>query len=252
MADYGVDQSLLRARRELPRLAPDEVWLGWRPATTLRITTLYPAALNHARPTLTFKPRFELEGQSLRLIPNPVRTPSDCMRLCIDQAAFLRAMGGHDLWIARAPTAWAPFGASWRHHFALTRLLLTLDEGGDRDPEPWLADRNTSVARLFQALVWQMAQEAQAASARFRLIVLPDQGDLRWRRRTGLQGYWADAVVQLVDRGVEVLDVSPALESLGAADDPSLWLEDGHYGPVLNDAVAEYLATRISRSPAPR
>jgi hypothetical protein len=96
-----------------------------------------------------------------------------------------------------------------------------------------------------------MAQDAAAASARFRLIVLPDLGDLRWRRRTGLQGYWADPVVQLVDRGVEVLDVSPALESVGAADDPSLWLDDGHYGKALNAAVAEYLATRISRSPSP-
>jgi hypothetical protein len=250
--DYGLDQSLLRARRELPRLQPDEIWYGWRPAMTLRITTVYPAALNHGRATLAFKPRFVLERQALRLIPNPAHTAADFMRLCTDQAAFLAAIDGHDLWIARSPIAWAPFGSSWRHRFALPRLLLTIDEEGDRDPEPWLADRNTPVARLFQALVLQMAQDATSASARFRLLVLPDRGDLRWRQRTGLQGYWSDQVVQLTAAGIDVLDLSPALEALGAADQPDLWLDDGHYGKALNAAVAEFLATRISRGPTPR
>jgi hypothetical protein len=250
--DYGVDQALLRARRELPRLQPDEVWLGWRPRATLRITTVYPPALNHSRSSLAFKPRFELHGSQLELVPCPARTQADVMRLCTDQPAFLKALAGHDDWVARIPLAWAPMGSDWRHHFALPRILLTLDEAGDRNPEPWLSDRTTSVARLFQALVLQMAEDAQAGSARFRLLVLPDRNDLRWRQRTGLQGYWSDQVVQLVDRGIEVLDVSPALEAVGATDDSDLWLPDGHYGPKLNAAVAEFLATRISRSTVAR
>jgi hypothetical protein len=250
--DYGVDQALLRARRELPELQPDEVWLGWRPGATLDITTLYPPALDHGRATLAFKPRFELAGGALTLWPCPAREPQDIMGLCTDQAAFLRALGGHDPWVQRAPLAWAPAGSDWRHHFAVTRLLLTSDDGGERDPEPWLADRSTPVAQLQQALVLAMAQDAEAVSARFRLLVLPDRRDLRWRQRTGLQGYWADALVQLADRGIEVLDVSPALESLGAADEAGLWLDDGQYGPALNAAVAEFLDTRVNRSPAAR
>lgn len=252
VTDYGADQVLLRERRVLPMLQPDEVWYGWRPSATLRITTVYPAALNHGRDTLAFKPRFELQGDSLRLVPNPAQSNADFMRLCTDQRAFLKAIGGHDDWIARAPLAWAPFGSDWRHYFAFPRLLLTLDEDGDRNPDPWLSDRNTNVARLLQALVLQMSQDAAAASARFRLLVLPDRTDLRWRKRTGMQGYWADAVVQLADKGIEVLDVSPALEAVGATDDSELWLDDGHYGKALNAAVAEFLATRITRSTAAR
>jgi len=250
--DYGPDQALLRERRELPLLQPDEVWFGWRPGASMRITTVYPAALYHTRDSLAFKPRFELDGSNLRVVPNPARSPADYMRLCTDQRAFLEAIGGHDLWIARTPVAWAPFGSSWRHRFALSRLLLTLDEDGDRDPAPWLADRNTPVARLMQAIVLQMAKEAGDASARFRLIVLPDRNDLRWRQRTGMQGYWSDQVVQWSARGIEALDVSPALESAGGADQTDLWLDDGHYGPLLNAAVAEFLATRVSRAPAAR
>ena len=250
--DYGADQALLRARRELSRLQPDEVWFGWRPGASLRITTVYPPALDHGRATVAFKPRFELEGGTLRLVPSPARSLSDYMRLCADQPAFLKAIGGHDYWIERTPVAWAPHGSNWRHRFALSRLLLTLDEEGDRSAEPWLTDRNTSVARLLQALVLQMSQDAAAASARFRLLVLPDRSDLRWRQRTGMQGYWADQVVQLAGHGIEVLDVSPALESVGAADEPDLWLPDGHYGPALNAAIAEFLATRIHRGPPAR
>jgi hypothetical protein len=249
VTDYGADQVLLRERRELPRLQPDEVWFGWRPGASLRITTVYPAALDHGRDTLSFKPRFELEGGQLHLVPSPAQSAADFMRLCTDQKAFLAAIAGHDDWIARTPLAWAPSGSSWRHHFGFPRLLLTLDEDGDRNPDPWLSDRNTSVARLLQALVLQMAQDAAAASARFRLLVLPDRADLRWRQRTGMQGYWADAVVQLADRGIEVLDVSPALEAVGATDDGDLWQSDGLYGKALNAAVAEFLATRISRGP---
>lgn len=250
--DYGIDQALLRARQQLPRLQPDEVWLGWRPGTTLRITTLYPAALHHRRATLAFKPRFVLDGAALRLCSNPARAPAEYMRLCTDQRAFLSALGGDDLWVARTPLAWAPFGSSWQHHFALTRLLITREEDGQRDPEPWLADRSTPVAKLLQALVRAMADDARSAQARFRLIVLPDRGDLRWRQRTGLQGYWSDAVVQLVDAGVDVLDVSPALEAVGATDQPGLWLDDGHYSRALNAAIAEYIDLRLSRGASPR
>jgi hypothetical protein len=245
---YGLDQALLRLWRDGMPLRPDEVWLGWRPGATLRMTTLYPPALTHGTTTVSFKPRYTLDGDVPRLVPNPVGSPADVMRLLSDQQAFLAAVGRDDLWVRRRPEAWAPFGGHWTHRFALSRLVVTALELEDREPEKWVNDRTTEANRLLRTLVQDGAGRVASAGARFRLLVLPDRRDLHWRNATSTLGYWADPVVMMAGRGVEVLDMSGALESAGALTDGSLWT-DGHYGPRLNAAVAEVLAQRITGAP---
>jgi hypothetical protein len=232
-------------------LHADEVWLGWRPGATLRMTTLYPPALTHSLPTVSFKPRFVMDGDVPRLIPNPAASPADVMRLLSDQHAFLAAVGRDDAWVRRLPEAWAPFGSHWSHRFALARLVLTARELEGREPETWVMDRTSEANRLVRALVQQASERIAEDGGRFRLLVLPDRRDLQWRNRTATLGYWADPVVMLAGRGVEVLDMSAALDSAGALTNAGLW-RDGHYGPALNKAVAEVLAQRVTRTQTER
>lgn len=242
MGGYGVDQALLRFRRDGRPLAPDEVWLAYFPKGSLRITTHFSPLLRHWTTAVAFKPRFVLEDEGrLRLVPSPVREPADFVRLMQDQAALLSAVGATDDWIRRAPRAYAPRGSSWTHWFASTRLLLTLHESRGRALEPWLTEQ-TEVRALLSALIRTMEAEVAASGARFRLLVLPSQTDLRGWAEDGGRGYWTDLTEELAATGIEVLDLTPMLANAGATDDPSFWMPGGHYSPKTNRLVAERAA----------
>ncbi len=242
---YGADQSLLRLRRDGLPLRPDEVWFGWLPAAALRVTELYRPALRHQDTAVGFKPRFVLEDGALRLLPCPARDAAQALALLTDQRAFLAAVGQGDSWVRRCPAAYSPFLGHPAHFSALARLLLTRLEAGGRNAADWLARADGEPRRLLLALVAAMRDEARAAGAGFRLLVLPDRDGLAEAARP--QGPpWAAFVRELRGHGVEVVELAPALLAAGASD-PSLWQPGGHYGPELHAAVAEALAGLLDR-----
>src|SRR5690606_35535786 len=89
MGAYGLDQALLRLRRDGLHLAPDEIWLGWLPAASLRVGTLYRPAQRHWSGPTFFKPRFRLrEGNALELVANPAQSIAHTARLIANQNEF--------------------------------------------------------------------------------------------------------------------------------------------------------------------
>jgi hypothetical protein len=247
MGAYGLDQALLRWRRDGRPLDADEVWLGWLPAASLRLVTLYRPAQRHWGLLMAFKPRFELDGVgALQLVPNPARDARDTLRLIEDPDRFLAAVGVHDHWVARWPAAYARTGSRLAHASALGRLLLTLAERRDRDPAAWVRDPDSEVARLVRALVQETRREVEAAGARFRLIVLPGRDDLGSLDAAG-RGYWSELVQGLAAEGVSCFDVSPALQRAGGAGADGLWAPNGHYSPEANRVVAEALGALLAQ-----
>jgi len=241
---YGADQALLRLRRDGLSLRPDEVWFGWLPAASLRVTELYRPALRHLDTAVGFKPRFVLDGDTLRLVPCPARDPATALALLSDQQAFLSAVGEADFWVRRCPSAYAPFLGHASHVSALARLLLTRFESGGRRAADWLARPDGEPRRVLLAVVSALRDESEAAGARFRLLVLPDQDGLAEAARPDGPS-WSGCLDELRARGVDVLDLAPALLAAGALRDGTLWQAGGHYGPVLHAAVAEALAEAL-------
>ena len=243
---FGVDQSYLRWRRDGRRLEPDEVWLGFLPESTLRITAQYPPTLNHWSTELDFKPVFVLgPDDGLELVPSPAPDHAALQALLTDQERFLAAVGRSDRWVRRRPAAYAPRGSSWMHWFACTRLLVTWLESGERDPAPYLRDREGEVYRLLRALVLGLAHEATETGARFRLILLPSLPDLE--RARGPDGaYWEGLLADLAARGIECIDTTAALLAAGADTEPGFWMPGQHYSPAANRVVAERLEGVLS------
>lgn len=245
---YGLDQALLRLRRDGLALEPDEVWLGWLPFASTRPTTHLPLLQNHWTSVVAFKPRFRLVEDELRLRPNPAPTSADVVALFEDQALLLEALGADDPWIARAPGAYAPRGSAWSHRSGLARLALTAIESRGRHPRNFIADPESPTARLVVALVQAAADDAARVGARFRLLVLPSRGELHELARAAppsAQPYWAGVQEALVARGIEVVDLGPVLLAAGALDDATAWMPGGHYSPRTNGIVAEALARRL-------
>lgn len=236
---YGLDQALLRLRRDGFALAPDEVWLGLVPGTAIRVTTLYLPALRHWFSSVGFKPRFVLDARDeLVLVPNPAPTPQALSELLGSQRKFLDAVSGRDVWIDRAPAAYSEDGAQLWQHSGLARLWVTWNERTQREPAPWFEEPTSELSRLVRAIVLRTRTECEEHHARFRLVLLPESGDLKFLRENG-HAYWAPLLAELRAQGIEVLDATDALVAAGGDEEPTLWAPQGHYSPRGNLVVAE-------------
>jgi hypothetical protein len=242
VGSYGVDQALLRWRRDGRKLSGDEVWLGILPSVATRAVTAYLPAMRHWSPSIAFKPRFVIDDENeLTLVPNPAPTLERMLVLLSSQTEFLRAVGERDEWVRRAPSAWAPFGSSFAHRFAFARLALTLDEHRGRAPEAWLADRNGEVFRLMVSLPLAMKHEVEADRARYRVLMFPDRDGLAELSRTG-RAYWRSLEDELRARAIEVVDFTEALRAAGGESNDALWAPEGHYSRDGNRVIAGALA----------
>lgn len=249
VSGYGVDQALLRLKRDGLPLGPDEVWLGLLPSGAERVTTVYPPAANHWSAVAAFKPRFRPptglgDGDGLELVPLPVRGAADTLRLLSDAEAFWTTLAPLDPWIGAWPAAWGPRGSSWTHRSGLARILVTGLESRGRRPEPFLADDDAPARALMTRLVQEIDRAASAAGARLRVLVLPARHDLASARASG-RPYWRDWAEALAVDGVEVIDVTDALLTDEVDLDDQAWRPMGHYGPGLNARVAERLAAAL-------
>ncbi|MEW6070989.1 MAG: hypothetical protein AB1726_00150 [Planctomycetota bacterium] len=246
VAAYGLDQALLRWRRDGVPLAGDEVWLGWLPEAALRAINLYRPALRHWSLEVCFKPRFVLgEDGGLVLVPNPAQNLADIVRLCDSQAEFLAALGGHDPWVARAPAAYAPRGSRLSHHSFVGRILLSVHEAGGRDLARRLGGPGEEAYRILRAIVLTTAREAGEHGARFRLLILPCRTDLERRDAAG-RAAWEPLCADLAAAGVEILDLTGPLDASGLSR-ADLFAPQGHYSAAGNRVVAEALAAAIDR-----
>ncbi len=240
---YGVGQTLLRYRRDVAPLAPNEVWFGFFPHAALRPTSQFPPLYHRWRArTLNFKPSFTLnDSGELVPHPSPARAPDDVPRLVHDTDAFLAALDGHDPWIARARAAYLPKGTHWLHRSGFARLALTWLERRGRDVPAQLEEPSSALYRLNRALILQLAREVEATGARFRMLVMPGQLELTEFAERG-RGHWQTLVDDVRASGVEVLDLSSALLAAGFESDAAGWAPNGHYGPPIHACIARTLA----------
>jgi hypothetical protein len=236
---YGVDQALLRWRRDVAPLEPEEIWLGFFPGAALRASSHFePLYSRWFARIVFFKPRFTLDDSGrLVLQPSPAKTPDDVVRLLRDPGAFLAALGD-DPWIARARPAYMPEGTHWTHHSGFARILLTLHERRERDVEPMLRDETSWIFRLNLALIRALASETEARGARFRMLVLPNKVELAELAASGT-GHWMPLCDRLRAEGVEVLDLTGPLLAAGVDDGDAFWMPGGHCSPRTNALIAD-------------
>lgn len=239
VAAYGIDQALLRLRRDGWSVGPDEVWLGVLPQAALRITTSFRPLLDHWSLDVAFKPRLALVEGELTLLPCPARNRAEVASLLHDQVAFLEAVRG-DPWVEQAPLAYSPRGSSWLHASFAGRLLLTAWESRGRDNKQCF-DESFESGRIYTAIVRSMSRECAARGVGFRVVILPGESDLRARSASG-KGYWEDWSRGLEREGMAVFDSS---EILGRQAIEGLFAIGGHYTPAANALLSQSLCDEL-------
>jgi hypothetical protein len=236
---YGLDQSFLRFRRFAPLFHPHVILLGLTQHAIERTTNLYRPFYSHDTGIALAKPRFALEGDTLRQvlvdIPHPAvfveeiadfdHHPLRRYESYYDPAIFESSWmdGSRILWFARSRLAWR----RRLERFETERIMSASSE------EMVLA----------RALVQQMAGEARAMGVRFGVVILPTHRMLRLLKHG--DDLWAPFREQLDAAGIGLCDVQAVFAA--EPDIEQYYLHDGHLNATGNARVAAAVVAFLGR-----
>jgi len=264
VGNYGVDQALLRYLRRRDDL-PDSVrtvMAVFVPETILRVQSVWKHWMEFGN-TFGFKPRFVLEGDTLRLVPSPVRDAEDFTRL----AEIVADIGELDPFRAgrfrrlqfRSPYLATLVRSPGRHLSILATVLAgrepdgTLGRGAfDRAfarvmranvAEAHRAYRDDASTTLLTAILERFRSEVEADGRRLVVAVIPQMLDLATPRRADrTYGAYFRALPERLGGRIDVVDLTGALRDQPAVD---LYVHDrygGHLSVLGNRTVARGVA----------
>ncbi len=256
VGNYGLDQALLRLRREWPSNKTDVVIIGIVPQSIGRNLSVWKH-YNEFGNLLAFKPRFILEHGRLRLIRNPVDAREkyaglDNLMPAIQQSDFFytRRFKGEAFrspYLASAvanPRAVAMVVAKGVRRLArripaieerLSCLIAErLDTFGVRQTVGLFRDEDALA--LLEALVLEFAAMARHEGFVPLLALLPMKDDWTYMKRNG---HFYERAVDRLRQHLTVVDAAPALLAAGTARD---LYREWHYSPRGNQVVAGAIA----------
>ena len=265
VGNHGLDQALLRLRREYPGAPTPVVVMGVVPSTIARVLSVWKH-YNEFGNIMAFKPRFRLDGGTLVLEPNPIDSREKFLELprYLDRInaadyfyerrfrreafrfPFLASCLAHPRPLLLAPAKAARRLVRGRPAFARWISALIddhLDAGGVRQTAALYDDPEA------RALLDRLVSEFVALSREHRfwpmLVVMPMREDLDYLRRR--RHFYRDAVERW-RAGLEVVDAAECL--LDLPRDTRVYRE-WHFTPEANRRVAALIGDRLAaRAPA--
>ncbi|MCC6408539.1 MAG: hypothetical protein IT453_15360 [Planctomycetes bacterium] len=245
---YGTDQALLRMRRDGLRGARVAV-IGLLLENIGRNVNRYRTLWTPRTETPLAKPRVVLAahaarttgatggGSDLELVPQPFATGRE-LAAAVRDGSILERLAEHEYWRGRPAI---PTG-EWS---ALVRVVGGVLAYRERTPERLWLDRDGEPRRVTLAILEAFRDEARARGAeRVLVLVLPMKEELAAFRASG-RAYWTEVLEELEARGLEYLDVAPALaaeerELERNASTATLYVAS-HLSSVGNSVVAREL-----------
>lgn len=243
---YGTDQAWLRFRAEGQQLSPDIVLIGFVPVNLRRIVNVYRRFVSINESAVTWKPRFILEDDTLRLIPNPIADRDDLRRL-LSEPGRVRELGSHDQWYepliyespaydlsasARLATAlWIRIG---NRYFRRSRLV----KGG-------VFNEESAAFRTQLALLKAFSVDVADQGARPIVLFFPDRESLQ-RMQGGHPPTYQPLADSVLAAGLEVFDLRDAFAGKLSSGGLGLWFgPESHYSPAGNAIVADWLGQKL-------
>jgi hypothetical protein len=235
---YGLDQAYLSFRRHAPGLDPDLILIGLTHHAVTRVVNIYHPFYSHSTGMAFAKPRFIIEGDSLRQLITVVPDPIEFLALVPDfehhpwrqHEAFYDPALFRSSWMDRSRSLWL-----LRSELAWRRRRESLL------PERIMAPGGEPV-RLSCRLVERMSMDASALGARLVVVILPT-----WRMLRVLGGgndVWKPVRDELAGSGLEVWDIGSVF--VRDSDYDACYLPDGHLNAAGNERVAVEIWRLIS------
>lgn len=244
---YGPDQCWLRYRLEGKKYHPDIVLICFMTENINRIVNVFRPFYTGGGDLPFTKPRFFLEGDSLRLFPNPIdRTEDLCL---LKDPTYRQQLGKLDFWYGyRYGSPWIP---PWVRTIGLVKLGLTASYQArlhyyDKRA-PLMPNGQYDTATDAYQLLWRILEgfyrDVEAEGAR-PLIFVQVPPDMMSDRREHQKLVHAPLLEDLCAAGMHHLDHAAAIDTLG----PEFTLDQlwhGHPTPLGNDLEAEAVIRRL-------
>lgn len=232
VAGYGLDQAMLRYRRDGVRFASDVVLIGFMSENIFRSVSVFRPFYTHGGPPLA-KPRYTLVGHDLILLKNPLPQLEDYARLLANEDTELELLGRNDFYFKTAlHEGPADFLPSVRIFKLLKRAI----------------NRRLERAGVVTHGIYNVASPAFPLTVRifdaFRQLVLDDGAVpviLIFPGKVDLQQEsprYAPLLEHFRANGYHYIDPRESLQN-STLDRESLFMERGHYSPLANQVVAE-------------
>lgn len=261
VGNYGLDQALLRLKREYPSNRTQVVILGVVPETIVRVLSVWKHYYEYGN-TFGFKPRFLVAENGLTLLPNPIDREDKFYNL----VRYLPDIQKHDYFyqrkfkrhILKFPYLFSILRQPQRNIPLISALILRklMRWLGKRCDKPWelvLKDNQCYATELYHVLeavelMERLAQEFAAYAKQQGFVpvflLLPYQSDLDYIRKRG-KSYYADFVTQ-VSAYVNTIDMAVYLIN----KQETIYTNDfygGHLNAQGNKIVAEELYRALGK-----
>jgi len=235
---YGIDQAMLRFKREGVAFAPHLVVLGFQPENLKRNLNLI-RPLYDPRSGLPFaKPRFILTGQGISLINVPVLPPN----------RLVDTLRNFDDWKLRPHEYFydpVDFQTSW---WQGSKLLATVADLKAGRQDHWLMKRiifqeKSEEQQVGWAVIQAFDQEVAAVGAEFMIVHLPSNQEMVLH--AGLGRWTYQTFLDALDDQYDVVHPEAAL--IRAASEGGFGeIFDGHYNQKGNRIIAEAMFSQIT------
>lgn len=243
---YGPDQAWLRCRRDGRPFQACGVLVGYFVGDIERVVNRFRPFIHPDDSVVMSKPRFLLDGDDLRLLPNPTTAPEELG----DPAWVEHTLGQHDSWYFPGTFVPNAFDSSRLVRLARTAACqqrrATLQRTGHDHPL-YRVDQEAFVV-TYRTVV-QFAEQVRHDGASPVVVVFPGRHDLL-ANREGVDSYkllveWIQAA------GVPLVELTPRLALEAEHRGVDALFQDTHYSPVGNAIVAAELAEQVPRLVTP-
>lgn len=264
VGNFGLDQTLLRLKREFPSNRTPIVIIGVVPSTIVRILCVWKH-YNEFGNTFAFKPRFKLVDGELVLIRNIVDTEDKILRY----REFLHEINHHDhfydtkfredmihfpylvsilsnprrnlpLLALVAYDRWFSKNKNEQPYAAPVQIIMDVNLRLRRD----LFQKNAGAVALLDRLVDELVNLGAELGFSPVFMWMPQKDDMLYLRDhpNFYQGF-----INGIEKRIQTLDLTPHLLARNDIDD--LYSDDSHYGghfsPMGNKLVASLLHEKL-------
>lgn len=256
VGNYGYDQALLRLKREYRNNRTNRVFIAVVPSTIVRVLCVWKH-YNEFGNVFGFKPRFDLEGGSLKLVPNIVRCEADFHSL----DHFFDYMKKHDYFYEtkfRNEMLRIPYVLTFFRHPVRNLKITYYVLAGHREKALMvIMDINLRLRlylytqeyplRIMKEITREYVAYAQRMGFEPYFVVIPQKDDVAYIKRTGNHFY--GKFLKSIERYLTVIDLARPLCEVGDGDLDALYSDDNIYGghPNFrgNRFIAEYISGEI-------
>jgi len=236
---YGLDQALLRYRRDGRGLHAQVVLIGFLSENINRSVSVFRPFYVHRTGAPFAKPRFRLEHGKLVLEPNPMHALGDYRALLDGKPGLVERLGRFDFFYQRGYRHY-PADFLFSARLAYTAYERVLLQGPYRQtPGGRVFNERSEAYKVTERLFDTFYAEVEAEGAVPVIVLFPHEGDLRRFKRSGTRTY-AALIEHFRARGyrfIDMLDGITRYESIKG--DKSMFVKSrGHYSRPGNEMVA--------------